>query len=206
MFLLYSVILLGRLSRPRSDIRLSGLLHDYNTSSENQICGLCESFAVMLFTGFFSWGFGKVIYSKTALRTRQQWGKRKKTLIIIMINLVTVTLIFFVSSPGTSDTTSNGYPALSATAHPHTAMVSHSQPGFVSNCAITLVQGCTYNRGQRLGQDILPTMCSQFGRRALRTKEWCCTATRNPLMGEPWWGDYFHPSKEECPLSILFLT
>lgn len=40
-------------------------------------------------------------------------------------------------------------------------MVSRSQPGFVSNGAITLVQGYTYNRGQELGlgQDILPTMC-----------------------------------------------
>lgn len=72
--------------------------------------------------------------------------------------MVTVTFIFFVS--GTSDTTSNGYPALSATAHPQTATVSRSQPGFVSNGAITSVQGCTLEP-QPENEDILLTIWSE---------------------------------------------
>lgn len=117
-----------------------------------------------------------VIYSKTPLRTRQQlWEKRslERKVDHNYDKHGDSNLNFFVSSPGMNDTTSNGYPAPSATPHPHTAMVSRSQPGFVSNGAISSVQGCTYNRGQgqELGQDILPTMCSQFGWRALTTKE-----------------------------------
>lgn len=93
VFLLHSIILLG----PRSDIRISGLLHDYNTSSDNLICGLCESFAVILLTGLVHACLFSCIYISFSRHLHSDWFQnssqnqttiigekvvRKKTLII----------------------------------------------------------------------------------------------------------------------------